>query len=129
MEITFYMETKFNIPATANYVSWHRKSCVSPPCAMGAHHNELILISIYNICFCWVFRKLNYCLAEKYIQSYVASVFTMPLVTILIDYKRGMDTLSGETTLSNWIAPLFKNVSTLKGKNVLPRGAHSFLLE
>ena len=39
-----------------------------------------------------------------------------------------MDTHSGKATLSKLFC-LFETRSTLKGKNLLPRGANSFLLE
>ena len=39
-----------------------------------------------------------------------------------------MDTLSGETTIRIDFSPTEKG-STLKGKNLLPVGANSFLLE
>ena len=44
-------------------------------------------------------------------------------------YLRGMDTLSGEITLSNGFRFLFEKGSTLKGKNLLPLGANSLLSE
>ena len=37
--------------------------------------------------------------------------------------------LSGETNLSNLVSLLSEKGSTLKGKNLLPQGANSFLLE
>ena len=42
---------------------------------------------------------------------------------------RGMDTVSGEIILSDCIISLLKKGSALKGKNLLPKGANSFLLE
>ena len=44
-------------------------------------------------------------------------------------YLRGIDTLSGKTTLSRWFCLPSEKGSTLKGKNLLPMGANSFLLE
>ena len=40
-----------------------------------------------------------------------------------------LDKLSGETTLSQRFCLPYKNRSALKGKNLLPWGANSFLLE
>ena len=42
---------------------------------------------------------------------------------------RGMDTLSGVATLSKLFCLPSEKGSTLKGKNLLPLGANSFLLE
>ena len=44
-------------------------------------------------------------------------------------WSRGVDTLSGEATLSEWVLLPSEKGSTLNGKNLLPRGANSFLLE
>ena len=45
--------------------------------------------------------------------------------TVLIIFARGVDTLSGEATLSKFDC-LLKKGSTLKGKNLLPFGAKFF---
>ena len=41
----------------------------------------------------------------------------------------GKDTLSGETILTKYICNTSEKESNLKGKNLLPMGANSFLLE
>ena len=46
-----------------------------------------------------------------------------------IIFLRFFDTLSGEATLSKLIRFPFNKGSTLKGKNFLPLGTNSFLLE
>ena len=44
-------------------------------------------------------------------------------------YDKEIDTLSGEVALTNYLCSLSEKGSTLKGKNLLPTGANSFLLE
>ena len=65
-------------------------------------------------------QNLQHCNCQnicKGVNQYSGSVF------------RGMDTFSGETTLSTFFCLLFKKGFTLKGKNLLPLGANSLLLE
>ena len=45
------------------------------------------------------------------------------------DILRGIDTLSGEVTVSIYFCHPSEKGSTLNGKNLLPLGANSFLLE
>ena len=51
-------------------------------------------------------------------------------ISICVDDLRGIDTLSGETALTKCFFYLPSEMgSTLKGKNLLPLGANSFLVE
>ena len=46
-----------------------------------------------------------------------------------ITYIKGMDTLSGEATLGKLFCLPSEKGSILKGNNLLPLGANSFLIE
>ena len=46
-----------------------------------------------------------------------------------IPFSKGMGTLSGEATLPKLFYVTSEKEPTLKGKNLLPRGENSFLLE
>ena len=74
------------------------------------------LISIHKICFLREIRKKNI-----YQDS--------PLIWSYDRYLRGTDTHSEETMLFKLVLPLSIKESTLKGKNLLPLEANSFLFE
>ena len=62
-------------------------------------------------------------------QTYPSSTYSLLVLIFNLLTSRGMDTLSGEVTLSKVFCLPSEKGSTLKGKNLLPVGANSFLLE
>ena len=62
-------------------------------------------------------------------QGWLCQTYLYRMLICKLIILSGMDTLSGEATLWTMSLPPFLKGSTLKGKNLLPLGVNSFLLE